>query len=177
MKNTYFFTELIGLCDHTLAQVPIEKGQVFAPVRIAHDKVSVPIARGHWKSGAVASYDRLNGILGDKGVYTNAEDLVRWTNAYFIDHIIIPEEWVNEAMKIENRLSNGTIPKDYYGYGLHIEKHVLNGYIVFHGGLWNGFHNLWLYRPKDGLQVVFLSNYYNASHMGKGDEVVAIFNK
>ena len=87
-------------------------------------------------------------------------------NTHFIDCKILPKELIAEATKIQNKTSNGIIPKDLYGYGLHLEDKE-NGYLVYHGGLWNGYHNLWVYRPKDGVQIIYLSNFYNYSHPGQ----------
>ena len=177
MKDTYFFTELVGLYpDNKQPDVHVRPGQEYLDIQPVKEAVSVPIARGHWKGGSLAQYDRLDGILGDKGVYSTAEDLVRWTNAFFIDYKILPKEYVDEASKMQNKTSNGTIPRDLYGYGLHLEKSRDHGFLVFHGGLWNGFHNLWLYRPKDGVQIIFLSNYYNASHPGQSKLLLDLFN-
>ena len=152
MENTYFFTEIVGIDDQhgreypkvnpkleTVSVLPLPMGEV----------VEVPIARGHKKDARCAQYDRLNGILGDKGIYSNVEDMLRWANAYFIDYKILPKEWVELASQRENRLNNGLLPKSIYGYGLRIEESPQHGKLVYHGGLWNGFQNLFLYRPSD----------------------------
>lgn len=167
MKDTYFFTELVGLYpNNQQPAISVRKGQEFANVRALDGITSHPISRGHFKGGSLAQYDRLNGVLGDKGVYTTAEDLVRWTNTYFIDCKILSKEMIAAATQMQNKTAKGIIPKDLYGYGLHLEDKE-NGYIVYHGGLWNGYHNLWVYRPKDGVQIIYLSNFYNYSHPGQ----------
>ncbi len=165
MKETYFFTELVGLGQQQ-PNISIRSGQEFANVRAIDSLTENPISRGHFRGGSLAQYDRLNGILGDKGIYTTAEDLVRWTNSFFIDCKILPKEYIEQATQMQNKTIRGTIPKDLYGYGLHLENKT-NGFVVYHGGLWNGYHNLWLYRPQDGIQIIFLSNFYNASHPGQ----------
>lgn len=155
MRHTCFFTEL----DSLRKQNGI-----------------TDIARGHWKSGNLADHDRLNGILGDKGVYSNAEDLLKWTNAFFIQHKILSESSVAKATKQENILSGDRVPEDRYGYGFRIEENPHFGTLIYHGGLWNGFLNLYLYRPEDRLLIIFLSNYYNSAHKGKSDEVLHILD-
>lgn len=173
MKNTRFFTEIVGIAPvDALQHAPAEKGQEYVIAYPMDGMSKVPVARGHWKSGALAQYDRLNGILGDKGVYASAEDLIKWTNAYYIEHKIIPEEWIKKATQYQNKLNNGTQPAEGYGYGVRMEEKEESGFVVFHGGLWDGFHNVWLYRPSDGLQIVFLSNFYNRSHTGKCDLIL-----
>lgn len=174
MTETRFFTEIVGISPVDLLQhEPAEKGQEYVIAYPMKCLTNRPVARGHWKSGALAQYDRLNGILGDKGVYASAEDLIKWTNAFYIEHKILPKEWVDQAIQYQNKLSNGIQPVEGYGYGVRLEEKEETGFVVYHGGLWDGFHNVWLYRPADGLQIVFLSNFYNRSHTGKCDQILS----
>ena len=92
MKNTFFFTELVGLFPGgEQPECAVRKGQDYINVKPLEGVTTLPLTRGHWRSGNLALYDRLNGILGDKGVFTNAEDLVRWTNVYYMEYQILPK--------------------------------------------------------------------------------------
>ncbi len=178
MKDTYFFTELVGLYPNgSQPAIHVTKGAEFVNVRVTENLTDNPISRGHFRGGSLAQYDRLNGILGDKGVYTTAEDLVRWTNAYFISYTILEKEYIEQATHMQNKTRKGIIPKDLYGYGLHLEDSRENGYLVYHGGLWNGYHNLWLHRPKDDIQIIFLSNLYNSSHSGQSKKFLSLIDR
>lgn len=179
MKNTVFFTEIVG--------IDAKHGKKYADVNPKAEDVSVqplpkgvvvdvPIARGHRKSATVARYDRLNGILGDKGIYSNVEDMLRWANALFIDYKVLPKEWVELASQRENQLKDGTLPKSIYGYGYRIEESPEHGKLVYHGGLWNGFQNLFLYRPSDNAVIIFLSNFYNKAHAGRSNDMLNILD-
>lgn len=177
MTHTRFFTEVVGVSPKDfLHHAPVEKGQEYVDVFPMKGMTDVPVTRGHWKNGALAPYDRLNGILGDKGVYTNVEDLVKWTNAFYVRCAIMPKEWVDKATTCQNKLANGTIPAEQYGFGVRMERKD-HGRVIYHGGLWDGYHNVWLYRPSDGLQIIFLSNYYNRGHIGKCDELLELIDK
>jgi len=136
----------------------------------------LPIAVGHRRGGVTAKYDRLNGILGDKGIYSNVEDMLRWANAMFIDYKVLPKEWVDLASQRENQLNDGTLPKSIYGFGYRIEESPEHGKLVYHGGLWNGFQNLFLYRPSDNVVIIFLSNLYNKAHAGRSGQVLNILD-
>ena len=175
MKNTCFFTEIVGIDD--------KHGKKYANVNPKDEEVSVqplptdvPIARGHRKVAVTAKFDRLNGVLGDKGIYSNVEDMLCWANALFIDYKILPKEWVDLASQRENQLNDGTLPKSIYGYGYRIEESPEHGKLVYHGGLWNGFQNLFLYRPSDKVVIVFLSNLYNKAHAGRSDQMLNILD-
>lgn len=179
MKNTCFFTEIVGIDakhgkkyasvdpkSEDVSVQPLPKGEV----------VDVPIARGHRKSATCARYDRLNGVLGDKGIYSNVVDMLHWANAMFIDYKVLPKEWVDLATQRENQLNNGTLPKSIYGFGYRIEESPVHGKLVYHGGLWNGFQNLFLYRPSDNVVIIFLSNFYNRAHAGRSNDMLNILD-
>ena len=175
MENTCFFTELVG--------IDAKHGKKYADVDPKAEDVNVkplpsdiPIARGHRKVAVTARYDRLNGVLGDKGVYSNVEDMLRWTNALFIDYKILPKEWVDLASQRENQLKDGSLPNSIYGYGYRIEESPTHGKLVYHGGLWNGFQNLFLFRPSDNVVIIFLSNLYNKAHVGRSDQMLNILD-
>ena len=175
MENTCFFTEIVG--------IDAKHGKKYADVDPKSEDVNVkalpsdvPIAIGHRKGGVLAKYDRLNGVLGDKGIYSNVEDMLRWANAMFVDYKILPKEWVDLASQRENQLKNGTLPASIYGYGYRIEESPEHGKLVYHGGLWNGFQNLFLYRPSDNVVIIFLSNLYNKAHAGRSGQVLDILD-
>ena len=175
MKNTCFFTELVG--------VDAKHGKKYADVDPKAEDVNVkplpmdvPVARGHRKLAVTARYDRLNGVLGDKGVYSNVEDMFRWANAMFIEYKVLPKEWVDLASQRENQLADGSLPQSIYGYGYRIEESPEHGKLVYHGGLWNGFQNLFLFRPSDNVVIVFLSNFYNKAHVGRSKQILNILD-
>ncbi len=175
MKNTCFFTELVGIdAKHGKKYADVDPKAEDVNVKLL--PMDIPIACGHRKVAVAARYDRLNGVLGDKGVYSNVEDMLRWANAMFIDYKILPKEWVDLASQRENQLKDGMLPKSIYGYGYRIEESPTHGKLVYHGGLWNGFQNLFLYRPSDNVVIIFLSNLYNKAHVGRSDQMLNILD-
>ena len=132
------------------------------------------IASGHYSNGAPLPLYYLDGSVGDKGMYSNVNDLFLWKKALFDDGKILPEKWVAAAILPENTLNNGKLPDDLYGYGYHLEDSPAYGMLVYHGGLWRGFHHVMLYYPQDDIFVVFLSNYCNRAHRGKNMEVLQV---
>jgi CubicO group peptidase (beta-lactamase class C family) len=176
MENTCFFTELVGIdAKHGKTYANVDPKSESVSVQPLNE-VTVPVARGHRKVPVVAEYDRLNGVLGDKGIYSNVEDMLRWANAMFIDYKILPKEWVDLASQRENQLKDGSLPKSIYGYGYRIEESPEHGKLVYHGGLWNGFQNLFVYRPSDNVVIIFLSNLYNRAHAGRSNQMLNILD-
>ena len=175
MESTRFFTEIVGIDAKHGKKYP-DVNPKSEDVNVQPLSTDIPIARGHRKVSATTKYDRLNGILGDKGIYSNVEDMLRWANALFVDYKILPKEWVELASQRENQLSDGTLPKSIYGFGYRIQESREHGKLVYHGGLWNGFQNLFLYRPSDNVVIIFLSNFYNKAHSGRSDQMLNILD-
>ena len=134
------------------------------------------IARGHLKDKEELQKYYLNKTLGDKGIYSNPEELLKWKIAYFDQKKIIPDYLVDMAISPQNHLKGSGKAKELYGYGLHLEDSSTFGKLIYHGGLWRGFLNNMVYRPSDNLFMVFLSNYRNGAHRGKSTEVLHIID-
>jgi len=175
MESTRFFTEIVGIDAKHGKKYP-DVNPKSEDVNVQPLPTDIPIARGHRKVSVTTKYDRLNGILGDKGIYSNVEDMLRWANALFVDYKILPKEWVELASQRENQLSDSTLPKSIYGFGYRIQESREHGKLVYHGGLWNGFQNLFLYRPSDNVVIIFLSNLYNKAHSGRSDQMLNILD-
>ncbi len=155
---------------------------VFVPARMSrtfyvtqrekHPECS--IANGHYANGVPLPLYYLDGSIGDKGLYSTVNDLFLWKKALFDDYKILPEEWVERAILPQNVLKNGRLPEELYGYGFHLEENPSYGMLVYHGGLWRGFHHVMLYYPQEDIFVVFLSNFCNKAQRGKNMEVLHI---
>jgi CubicO group peptidase (beta-lactamase class C family) len=150
MTHTYFYTEI-------------------------QNNTNFNVSKGHLIDGKEVPDNILNSVLGDKSMYSTAEDLYKWYQAFFIDNKIISKRYVHQAISPHNQI-NGVIPSEAYGYGLRIEVNELTGNLVYHGGLWRGFHHVMTYRPKDRLFLLFLSNYRNRSHNGKTKIILQILD-
>jgi CubicO group peptidase (beta-lactamase class C family) len=150
MENTYFYTEL-----KNISNINISKGHLIDEIEVK-DNV-------------------LNSVLGDKSLYSTAEDLYKWYKAYYIDYKILSKRWVDMAITPHNQI-NGVFPAEEYGFGLRIEDNPQTGRLVYHGGLWRGFHHVMSYRPKDQIFLLFLSNFRNRAHNGKSKIIFNIID-
>lgn len=148
MTNTFFYTEL--------SDIP-----------------NIDLCEGHLRNKSQVSDNILNSVVGDKSLYSTAEDLFKWYKAFFIEYKILPKEWVELAITPQNYIK-GKLPNELYGYGFRIENNPKAGTLVYHGGLWKGFHHVMTFRPKDQLFILFLSNYRNRVHNGKTNEILEI---
>lgn len=132
--------------------------------------------RGHLKSGEEVAIEPLDGTIGDKGLYSCPEALMKWKIAFFNECTVIPRELVEMASSPQNKLITGAAPSELYGYGFHIEENPYYGKLVYHGGLWHGFHHIMVYRPSDNLLFICLSNYRNRAHVGKSTVILNILD-
>lgn len=132
-------------------------------------KDSSVIAKGHLRNKEEVKPIYLDGTLGDKGIYTTVTDLYLWGQQLFKGKII-SENSINMAASEQNYLSGNKKATEIYGYGLRIEENKNYGKLIFHGGLWRGFQNLYIYRPSDHCYIIFLSNLRNNAHFRKSDE-------
>ena len=73
----------------------------------------------------------LDGVFGDGGIFSSAEDLVRWDSA-LREGTLLPTEVYEEAY-VSGRLNNGETTG--YGYGWEIDPPD----VVWHLGEWQGF--------------------------------------
>jgi CubicO group peptidase (beta-lactamase class C family) len=129
---------------------------------------------GHLVDRSERPFHFQNGVIGDKGVYSTVDELYRWILAYLIDYKVLPKNVVEQATQPQNRLIRGE-PSEWYGYGLRIEDDV-NGYLIYHGGLWRGFQNNMVYRSKDQYIFIVLSNFRNKAMLGVNKNLLCIID-
>jgi len=115
-----------------------------------------------------------NGVIGDKGIYSNVDELYRWMKAYLMEYKIMPKEVLEQAVQPQNQLIKGE-PTEFYGYGLRMEEKE-NGYLIYHGGLWRGFQNNMVYRPADQYIFIVLSNFRNKAMIGVNGRLLRIID-
>ncbi len=121
----------------------------------------------------VANHLYLDGVVGDKGIYSTTEDLLKWD--YAIHH---------EQLVSQNSLEKAfqSVPGNYrygrgYGFGWRIRHDSNDNKIVYHGGWWRGY-NTSLVRDLDNkYTIIILGNRYNKSVNTCFLDVLNILNK
>lgn len=105
-----------------------------------------------WRLRKVRDY-YLNGVMGDKGVYSTVEDLFKLDQAFY-DHLLLSEETLHEAF------SPGSPDywkrKDNYGFGWRIRQSEDS--CVYHYGWWKGFRAFFIRDMKQEKTIIVLSN-------------------
>jgi CubicO group peptidase (beta-lactamase class C family) len=143
------------------------ESNIFLPLEMKNTRVYSMIknpvipneAIGHDYRRKHVERNYLNGVVGDKGIYSTVEDLFKWEQALF-NNKLLKKETLEEAFtpKNEKRRKNSN-----YGYGWRIYFMPDSTQILYHGGWWQGFRNNLVHIPKDKISIIVLSNYENRS--------------
>jgi len=122
----------------------------------AHDytKYQENIATGHLSNWHPSGFDYLDGIVGDKGVFSTVEDLFLWDQALYAD-LLVQTSTLEEAYTPQNKEFRG---KRNYGYGWRTHVQDDDSKVVFHAGLWHGFCPYFSRRLCDRATIIILSN-------------------
>ncbi|MDD2323759.1 MAG: serine hydrolase domain-containing protein [Bacteroidales bacterium] len=102
-----------------------------------------------------------DGILGDKGIYSNGEDMFKWDQSLY-HATLISDSMLNQAFSPFRLRGKREIP---YGYGFRIKKDTDDKTVIFHNGLWEGFR-LNYYRYVEDQRSVFVMDHTNLTVTG-----------
>lgn len=96
----------------------------------------------------------LNGCVGDKGIYSSVEDLLKFDRA-LNENFLISDSLKTLAYEGKSkpfkRIQN-------YGYGFRIKNHPKIGKIIFHTGWWKGFRIYFVKVLKGDRTIIVLNN-------------------
>jgi CubicO group peptidase (beta-lactamase class C family) len=113
----------------------------------------------------------LDGVFGDKGVYSNVDDLYKWSQVLFTDTLFSKktmEEAFTPAFKERKN-------KDNYGFGWRI-KDYHGDKVVWHGGWWEGYKTMFIRNLKDEVTIIVLTNSLGG-HLKSTDLLDVYYNK
>lgn len=101
----------------------------------------------------------LDGVAGDKGIYSTVEDLYKWDQALYGGKFIKPST-LKEAFKPYSFETPGV---KNYGLGWRMLNYDDGSKIVYHNGWWHG-NNTCFYRfIDDNFTIIVLGNKFNKS--------------
>ena len=92
----------------------------------------------------------MNGIIGDRGIYSSILDLEKWKRA-IRDNLLVTEKSKKKMMSVDKISSK-------YGFGWAIYETKSKGKWVYHNGSWSGYKTMTLYLPKSNEFLTILSN-------------------
>lgn len=139
-----------------LEKVGLEYSFISTPSNATQKKLLVT---GYDENNQESVPDYMDGLLGDKGVYSSVIDLKKWDDALY-NGSVIQMKTLQLAMKPAN---NDMIGGRNYGYGWRIKMLADNTPVYYHGGWWKGFNTFSMRNPADKSAIIILSNHVNGS--------------
>ncbi len=121
---------------------------------------------------AFADQSVSSAVLGDGGIYSNADDLIRWDASLYTDRLV-PLTALGESFA-DAALADGS-PIDY-GYGWH-KGTFLGIRYPYHNGSTRGFRNTILRFPEQRLTVFILTNRNEGDPMEIAKKIAEMFLK
>jgi len=110
----------------------------------------------------------LDGVVGDKGVFTTVQDMFIWDQYLYTNKLIS-----QDSLKIAFYPYSRDKKHFYYGYGwrlfyptdpaLDSLKKESPGKIVYHTGWWHGYKNIFVRDIQHHTTIIILSNIFNSS--------------
>jgi CubicO group peptidase (beta-lactamase class C family) len=102
-----------------------------------------------------AGTDFMDGVAGDKGIYSTVNDLLKWDQALYSDKLV-SQATLKEAYTPHTRWMGA----HSYGFGWHLLLYD-NDTIIYHGGWWHGFNCDFIRDVKQKNTIIVLSNHVN----------------
>jgi len=118
-------------------------------------------------------YDYLDGVMGDKGMFSNIYDLLKFDQALY-DCKLVPCSLLEEAWK--PRTDSMETAGGAYGLGWRLRNNKNVGKVVFHSGWWKGYRSLFIRVPEVHGTVIILSNTVRGRFF-RVDDLVNLFAK
>ena len=161
------------LSQNIFEPLSMKNSFAFEPsVNISHEQTR-GLAAGHEYNGRfsrVIPVDHVDGITGDKGIFSTTEDLLKWNNALDMN-LLVSEETLQMAFE-RGRLRSGYALN--YGFGFRLQRQG-NEDIAYHNGWWRGFRTAYVRLPENTLIVIL--NNTNASINGLDRQIQNIMNR
>ncbi|HVA99610.1 MAG TPA: serine hydrolase domain-containing protein [Bacteroidia bacterium] len=111
---------------------------------------------GYDRNGRKSGFDYLDGVVGDKGIYSDLGDLFKWDQALYTNKLL-KQSTLEEAFQPYSKEFRGD---KNYGFGWRILK-TDEGKVVFHSGWWHGYNCVFIRRLSDKSTIIVLSNHVN----------------
>ncbi len=138
---------------------------IFKPLHMMNTFVYDPASpvrahqtQSHKFNGQAEPDTYFDGVMGDKGIYSTAEDMLKWDQALYSGHFLKPETlkaaytpYSHEKPGVRN-----------YGLGWRLMVYPDSAKnIVYHNGWWHGNNTVFYRFVQDSTTLIILGNKYN----------------
>lgn len=112
-----------------------------------------------FEEDAVVADHYHNGVVGDKGVYSTAEDLLKFDQV-MKQKKILSQQWQDSAYVRHNP---DWVGAHNYGLGWRLREGYHGEKLVYHSGWWKGFRTLFVRDMTREITFIILDNYRNGN--------------
>lgn len=149
------------------------KEEIFLPLGMSdtevYDKEENP-GNGHEVVGymgrRIADNTYLNGVVGDKGIYSTVIDMFKFDRALYAGTLVSKKELDSVAYQLGNP---ELYDNDNYGYGWRVNKRKDGTKLVHHAGWWKGFRSYFIRELKTEKVIIVLTNQSRNGSFGLQD--------
>jgi CubicO group peptidase (beta-lactamase class C family) len=161
---------LLASIVEVVSELPFEvfmKRHIFTPLKMYNTWVYTPTTKnnnkaltvGHHKNGCLEKNTYADDIVGDKGVYSTVEDMLKWDQALYTETLLSKAS----LEKAFTGYSNEHEGKRNYGLGWRITNLKNGDKEIYHNGWWHGYNATFYRKPSNGITMILLSNRANKS--------------
>lgn len=141
------------------------KTQIFEPLNMKDtwvkkdpsDTLRDNMTQGYEYRWRKAEVNYLDGVLGDKNVYSSIEDMFVWDQALYTEKLLKQKTIENAFTPRSRELWGGK----NYGYGWRLLSYPDGTKLVYHNGWWHGYNNSFYRRLNDQTTIIILCNRRN----------------
>lgn len=142
------------------------KTQIFDPLGMKDtwvkkdpwDTLKPNITQGYEYGWKKAEINYLDGVLGDKNVYSTIGDMLKWDQVLYTENIL-KQTTLQNAFTGKSRELRWGIKN--YGYGWRLLLYPDGTKMVYHNGWWHGYNNSFYRRLNDQTVIIILCNRRN----------------
>ena len=146
------------------------KTRIFLPLGMhssnVYNKGTTPLnsnqVKGYSSGRRIAENTYLNGVVGDKGVYSSVVDLFKLDQA-LRNGTLVSDELLDIAFKRQHK---DLYDWDNYGLGWRIDAADPLNKVVYHTGWWKGFRSYFIRELGSNKTLIVLSNTARTSSVG-----------
>lgn len=119
---------------------------------------TLPLTQGHEGKRAIP-VDYWDYIVGDKGIYSTANDLIQWYKA-LQSPCLVSDSTLKKAFTPQSFESKGF--RNYgLGFRMWLDDEQQHARYIYHNGWWKGYTTLFWFHPEKKCGVIILSNVKN----------------
>jgi CubicO group peptidase (beta-lactamase class C family) len=167
MLLAYIIEQVSGISYHEFVEQ-----NIFKPLEMNSSKVYfrdnegllINPVKGYEANYRPALDIYLNGCEGDKGIYTNVHDMLKFDQALY-NNTLLKEETFKLAMTGYSKANKWKSFMNY-GYGFRMIKLPKTGEkVVYHNGWWRGFRTYFIRRIEKEQTIIILTNVKRGSFL------------